>query len=156
LNFNLICGSLLGIVAVLAGPIGEHYVSSKFAKELQEKSVYVPSRTEPDKLVLEISTIDRQLSEQRFQQYEKGSSSIGFNSLALLALGAVTNRGYGRLVGCIGLMLGAILYGGGLLCGAFFDMPLFSVAAPVGAILLFSGWLGVLISAIELRSTSNA
>ncbi|RCS46034.1 hypothetical protein DTL42_16225 [Bremerella cremea] len=154
-TLNLIFGCLFGLGAVLAGPVGESFVQAKFQTELREKAKLTPGRINPDgsqeKDSMEISTIDRQESDQRWARYQKGIQSISIYSLALVGLGLLSTSGKGQLIGGIGFGLGTLLYGGGLALGAYFNMPTIGVLAPIGAMILLAGWGGLLLAALQGR-----
>lgn len=153
INVNVILGSLLGMVAVVGGPIGSPWVQSQFDKQLQEKAVYVSDPHGPEGAkTLEISAIDRQESAQRWKRYQQGVQYCGYYALALVGLGLVGAVGRARMIGGAGFMLGTILYAGGLALGALLDMPTLQLATPIGAMILLVGWGGLLLSAVQRRS----
>lgn len=154
-NVNVILGSLLGMVAVVGGPIGAPWVQGHFDKQLQEKAVYVSDPHGPEGAkTLEISVIDRQESAQRWQRYQQGVQYCGYYALALVGLGLVGAVGRTQWIGGVGFTLGTILYAGGLALGALLDMPTLQLAGPIGAMILLLGWSGLLVSAVQRRSAA--
>lgn len=156
-NINFILGSVLGMVAVVGGPVGAPWVQGHFDKQLQAKAVYVSDPHGPEGAqTLEISAIDRQESAQRWQRYQQGVQYCGYYALALIGLGLVASGGRFQLIGGAGFTLGTLLYAGGLTLGALFDMPTLQLAAPIGAIMLIVGWSGLLLSAVQRNSATGS
>ncbi len=154
-NINFVLGSLLGMIAVVGGPVGAPWVQGLFDEQLQEKAVYVADPYGPEGAkTLEISAIDRQESAQRWQRYQQGVQYCGYYALALIGLGLVGTVGRGQVIGGGGFTLGTALYGGGLAIGALFDMQTLQLAAPIGAMILLFGWGGFLLSVLERKNAS--
>ena len=149
-NINFILGSLLGMVAVVGGPVGAPWVQGHFDKQLQEKAVYVSDPHGPEGAkTLEISAIDRQESAQRWQRYQQGVQYCGYYALALIGLGLISGGVRFQTIGGVGFALGTVLYAGGLALGALLDMPTLQLAMPIGAMILIVGWAGLLLAAIQ-------
>ena len=156
----LLCGALFGMVAIVGGPIGEPIVKLELGEQLRAKAKMVPGPTlpsgEPGPSEMEISSIDRQETEQRLENYELGVRYVMYHALALTALGIVGSGGYSQMIGGVGFVLGTILYGGGLAFSAVLDMPTLAVMAPVGAMSLLVGWGGLTLSIFQMGKTSTA
>lgn len=155
IRYNLILGAFFGMVVVIGGPIGEPYAKMKFSDDLKEKAVMVAGPPladgSPGPAVMEISTVDRQESAQRWESYQDGLRYIAFHALALTVLGLASQGGWGQAIGGIGFAVGTLLFGCGTAVAAVFDAPTFAVFASVGAMFLLAGWIGLFIAAISVR-----
>lgn len=156
-RINMILGILLGLAAVVSGPIGSPSVRGMFNSQLMEKAVPTPGPPLPDgtpgRSTLEVSPIDRAADAVRWDQYQKGSETLSLYAVVLVALGALRTTGWGQKIGGPCLMAGATIFGGGAVLGAYFDMATLNVFSSIGAILLLAGWGGLLLAAIEWNRT---
>ncbi|MEW4560888.1 DUF423 domain-containing protein [Bremerella sp. JC770] len=160
IHYNLLLGAVFGVVLVTSGPIAEPYFVKQFEDDLKSKAVEVPGDMEPDgtrgKPYMMISEIDRQESAQRWQKYQDGIRYLAIHAVALSVLGLSMGKGWPQLIGGIGFSLGTLLFACGTAFGAVLDMPTLAVFAPMGAIFLLVGWLGLLLSAIKIRTTTQS
>ena len=69
-----------------------------------------------------------------------------FHAPAFLALSVLTENWVRRAASFV-LFAGLALFAGDLLTRAYFGTRLFPMAAPIGGVLLMSGWLGIAVSA---------
>ena len=69
-----------------------------------------------------------------------------FHAPAFLALSVMTENRVRRAASFV-LFAGLALFAGDLLTRAYFGTRLFPMAAPIGGVLLMSGWLGIAVSA---------
>ncbi|MHC2070249.1 DUF423 domain-containing protein [Bremerella sp. T1] len=157
-QINLIIGAIFGMVAIVGGPIGAPTVKLKLDEQLRAKAKLVPGPAlpngDPGPEIMEISSIDRQENELRWENYQHGVQYVMYHALALTALGVVGTRGYGQIIGGSGFVLGTLLYGGGLALGAILDMPTLQVGMSVGGVLLLVGWCGLALATISARPKS--
>ncbi|MEW4451815.1 DUF423 domain-containing protein [Bremerella sp. JC817] len=159
-QFNLILGAFFGIVLVVGGPIAEPYAAQKFATDLKAKAVDMPGDIGPDGRpgmpVKVISEVDRQESAQRWGKYQDGLRYLAIHAVALTVLGLVSGGRWGQVLGGIGFSLGTLFYGCGIAFSALLNMPTLAVFAPMGAIFLLMGWIGLMLAAFQVRRTPTA
>ncbi|MBI1249229.1 DUF423 domain-containing protein [bacterium] len=160
LSYNVIIGALFGIVLVVSGPLAEPYAIEKFADDLKSKAIEMPGELNPDgtrgRPEIVISEIDRQESAQRWQKYQDGLRYLAIHAVALSVLGLVATRGWGQMLGGIGFSLGTLTYGCGIAFGAVLNVPELAVFAPMGAVCLLFGWVGLMISCFETKFFARA
>jgi len=155
IHYNLLVGALFGVILVVSGPIAEPYFEEQFAEDLKSKAVEAPGDIEPDgtrgKPYMMISEIDRQISAQRWQEYQDGIRYLAIHAVALGILGLSNGKSLSQLIGGVGFTVGTLLFACGTAFGAVFNVPTLAVLAPMGAIFLLIGWLGLIIAAFERR-----
>ena len=155
-RINLILGIVLGLSAVVGGPIGSASVRVMFNAQLMEKAVPTPGPILADGTagpeLLEVSPIDRAADAIRWEQYQKGIETLSLYAVVLVALGALRTTGWGQKIGGPCLMAGATIFGGGAALGAYFDNATMNVFSSIGAMLLLAGWGGLLLAAIQWNS----
>lgn len=152
-RFNLVVGSLLGMIAILGAPIFGESVAAKFNAELDEKAVLTPGRVLPNGErggeTMEISAIDRQESAQRLARYQAGIQYLFYSSFALIALGVVNGGVRCQQIGGMAIIFGSLIYSGGLSIGALLNEPMFAVLTPIGALLMLIGWGALFVNSLQ-------
>ena len=77
----------------------------------------------------------------RKETFELGIRYFTYHSLALVILGALTEKFRGLRISALFLVIGVILFSGSLLTLALTNQPMWGAVAPLGGSAFIAGWL---------------